>query len=31
MPIDRNAFFSEMNACFSENGFSSLLSKQKND
>lgn len=31
MPIDRNAFFSEMNTCFSENGFSSLLSKEKTE
>lgn len=31
MTIDKNAFFSDMNACFSENGFSSLLSKAKNE
>ena len=31
MSVDRNAFFSEMNACFSENGYASLLSKTKNE
>ena len=31
MTIDKNAFFSEMNASFSENGFSSLLTKTKNE